>query len=487
MNNIHTIGFINMKLLSFCVVLFLLPKCSQSNYPNSNVITLNEQPLTIIPDTFVSFAIDMALIVGAKWWDDTETFTSGRGGSTTKKLNLKNPQLIKAIRDLSPTLIRIGGTEADHVFYNFENATLPKGFDSLLGPNRIDQLFEFLKDIDSKLIFTINAGHGVRTDGKWKKEQLKALLNYFKLKEYQVPYFEFGNEISAFWAIHGPFKTISSDQYQKDFLLFKDLIKKHDPTSLTLGPASAFWPIIGEPGQFLFGLNDHAMKYKYPDIISWHYYPTQSKRCPFQVRGLDKGDFFDPTYLDEFRDIAKELVSKMKKYKNSSPLWLGETGSAQCGGVKGISDKVESSFWWLDQLGLAAQTGQKQVIRQSIYGGDYAILNSDFSPRSDYWATYFWKKFMGPLVLKVQKKHIDPYLRIYSHRDKSNQTRLLALNLSDQEKTLEIKKYQVADQCYFIKNLESQNQHKEMKCLKKNSSKILVSPKSISFLRLDKS
>ncbi len=474
-----------MKILFFIILSLSLLNCSKTQEPEVNIITISESTTLEIPENFLSFAIDMALIVGAKWWDNEETFSSGRGGTQAQELNLENEDLINKMKVFSPSLIRIGGTEADHVFYKLNNQDTPKHFDSSLSRQRIDQIFKFLRAINSKLIFTVNAGNSVRKNGVWQEEQLKMLLQYLKIKNYNIPYFEFGNEISSFWAIHGPLSTVSSDQYENDFLVFKKLIKDHNPNSLTLGPASAFWPIIGEPGSTFFGLNDHAMKHKYPDIISWHYYPTQSKRCPLQVRNLTKDSFLKPKYLNEFKKISIKLINKMKKYKNSAPMWLGETGSAQCGGVKGVSDKVESSFWWLDQLGLAARTGQKLVIRQSIYGGDYALLNPDFTPRPDYWASYFWKQFMGTKVLMTSKKYQDESLRIYAHKSVKNKKTVLAINLSSKDKTIHLKNQKVKEQCSFVSNLEIKNQQTNLKCSKIQSENIILEKKSIYFLPLE--
>lgn len=57
-----------------------------------------------------------------------------------------------------------------------------------------------------------------------------------------------------------------------------------------------------------------------------------------------------------------------------------ETGSAFGGGAPGLSNSFAGSFLWLDKLGVAARDGVSVVARQSLYGGHYAMLDSNYNP-----------------------------------------------------------------------------------------------------------
>ncbi|MFW5740389.1 MAG: hypothetical protein ACOC1F_08480, partial [Myxococcota bacterium] len=96
-------------------------------------------------------------------------------------------------------------------------------------------------------------------------------------------------------------------------------------------------------------------------------------------------------------------------------VWLGESGNAQCGGEPGVSDTFVGGFWWLDQLGLMAERGQPVVVRQTLSGSNYGIIDEDtLEPNPDYWNSLLWRRLMGTTVLSVSQDE-DPKLRSYAH------------------------------------------------------------------------
>lgn len=64
----------------------------------------------------------------------------------------------------------------------------------------------------------------------------------------------------------------------------------------------------------------------------------------------------------------------------SRHLPAGETGSAYGGGAAGLSDRYVAGFLWLDKLGLTARLGIDVVVRQSLFGGNYGLLDQAVEP-----------------------------------------------------------------------------------------------------------
>jgi hypothetical protein len=119
-------------------------------------------------------------------------------------------------------------------------------------------------------------------------------------------------------------------------------------------------------------------------------------------------------------------------------VWLGETGSAQCGGEPGLSDAYVSGFWWVDQLGVMARRGEPVSIRQSLSGANYGLLDDDtLVPRPDYWNSLLWRRLMGTVVLDAEVTDSDDRVRAYAHCTRSGASgagpgavTLVAINLS---------------------------------------------------------
>ena len=410
---------------SFIFFLFISLNSFALQVEVSDEVIGNTHPL------YLSYAIDTAQIVGGKWWDDN-------GQSNQAPLDLKHPSLVQWTKELGPAFLRIGGSEADKVFIDFkdEYQRPPKNFKSLLKAKQWSDLQTFLKATQHKLFFTINAGPGVRKKGNWQNTEFQKLLDHIEERKDPMPIFELGNEVNAFWIFYGPFKHVFPKQYAKDYVMAREYLRSYSDLPLA-GPSYAIWPILGEPLGFLFGSMRSILK-RTPnmDILSWHFYPTQTKRCGVAVRSSKFKNFLKPKVLDEVQKVAKKLIKWKKKYNPDTEIWMSETGPAQCGGQKGLNDRFINSFWWLDQLGTLAKLEHKVVIRQTLIGSDYGMIRFPKLERTpDYWASMLWKKYMGQKVLKVN--HKNKFLRIYAHCSPIGGTSVLAINLQNQKSLLE--------------------------------------------------
>ena len=416
------------------------------------------EPIAEISERYLSFAIDTAQVVGGKWWDPRAARAeSGSGTVITPRFDFNRAKLDTLTAALAPAYLRIGGSEADKVYYDMRGDTrvggtgaagndapgdLPAGFDSALTRDQWDAANAFVDRNDLRLMFTLNAGPGNRTlAGNWRPENAKELLVYSAKRGYPVDVWELGNELNVFFAVHGAGEQVPVDRYCQDLKRARELIKKYARKSKLAGQGSAYWPVLGEPLAFFFGYFPEYLggAADLLDIITWHYYPQQSRRGRFAVRRAFPSRLLDPANLDEARYWAGEIAACRDRLADGKPIWLGETGNAQFGGEPGVSDVFIGGLWWLDQLGLMARSGQQVVIRHTLTGMDYGLIDEDtLEPRPDYWNSLLWKRLMGERVYAVEKTgENSEKLRMYAHGSASgsgddDSVTVLAINLDHQ-------------------------------------------------------
>jgi heparanase 1 len=168
------------------------------------------------------------------------------------------------------------------------------------------------------------------------------------------------------------------------------------------------------------------------DVITWHYYPQQSVRCPLAVRRAGPEVMLDPANLDDVGAWADQVTAARTQAAPTAEVWLGETGNAQCGGEPGVSDAFAGTFWWIDELGMLARRGLPVVVRQTLSGSNYGLIDdTTLTPNPDYWASLLWRRLMGTRVLAVAT--IDPttHARVYAHCTRGGGgVTLVAINLS---------------------------------------------------------
>jgi heparanase 1 len=206
------------------------------------------------------------------------------------------------------------------------------------------------------------------------------------------------------------------------------------------GTSSAYWPSIGELipmyGPFMELGGGESL-----DVITWHYYPTQSERGGvLRTDPWEQGILLDPADLDIGFQWAEEVIRHRDAHAPELPVWLGESGHAQFGGQPGASDAWEGTFWWLDQLGGLARRNIQVSVRQTLSGSNYGILDDvTLDPRPDYWASVLWRRLMGQRVLDVGRTEASELVRVYAHcsYERPGAITVLAINL-DAENSVRI-------------------------------------------------
>ena len=368
--------------------------------------------LRTIERRYLSFAIDTSAVVGGKWWDPKADGTEmGSGTVHAPIFDFDRPRLDVLTRALAPAFLRIGGSEADKVYYDMKATgerppAPPPGFESVLTGRMWDSVNAFARRTGLDLVMTLNAGPASRqATGQWRADNAQALIAYSHDRGYQIAYWELGNELNLYWFVHGLVQRVAVEQYAEDLARLRQIISPYYPAAKVSGQSAAFWPVLGEPLGLLFGFQSKYARLVggNTDMFGWHYYPQQSRRGPVASRRANPGRLLDPDNLDEVVHWAQRNATLRDAYSPGRPLWLGETGNAQFGGEPGLSDRYLASLWWLDQLGLLAVHDHDVVVRQTLCGLNYQLITDDtLAPLPDYWASLLWKRLMGRKVLSTK-------------------------------------------------------------------------------------
>lgn len=402
----------------------------------SVTLSVDEKPFAKVDDEYLSVAIDSSQLVGGKWWNPDASGAEGGSGSTNAPVfDFNRPQLNVLAAALAPAYLRIGGSEADKIYYDMDHAapaSTPAGYESSLGTAQWDAANAFAQRNGLKLIFTLNAGPSSRgADGVWNSANAESLLKYSAEKGYAVTGWELGNEVNLYWYIYGRDHQVAPAQYAADMAAARTMVKKYFPNSFFAGQGSAYWPILGEPLNYYFGFMPAYLEKAgaLTDIVSWHYYPQQSRRGKIAVRRAFPARLLDPNNLNEVAYWASEVRTLRNQFAKSAATWVSETGNAQFGGEPGISDAYIGGLWWLDQLGLLAKYNTRVVIRQSLTGVNYGLIDdATLQPRPDYWNSLLWKKLMGTDVYKTTLRGDNAdKLRVYVHSIPNQRTGVTVL------------------------------------------------------------
>lgn len=422
----------------FAATIFLAACTSTTDTGEVRVTVDLEQPAAEVDERYLSLAVDTAQVLGGVFWNPV-TGPDEPVEVPVDPFDFDNPRVRALAAALAPSIVRIGGTAADFAYYDLSDDPLdepPEPYTILLTKDRWNEVVEFTRAIGADLVFALNAGPGPRDDLVWQDDQARALLELAAAQQDPVILWELGNEINLYPFTQGG--GVSPEQYAADLQKARTLIEEVTPGIPLAGPSSFFFPIEGELLTFLPSLMPIAGQLL--DVVTWHHYPQQSERCIFFTRPAGPEVMLDPDNLDEVGMLGAQVESLAAEHAPGAQVWLGEIGNSQCGGAPGVSDRFAGTLWWVDLLGLIAKRGQQVVIRQTLTGSDYGLLDDvTFEPYPDYWASLLWKRLMGPTVLDAQVADLRT-VRAWAHC--SNQTEggvaLIVSNLGDEPQSVDL-------------------------------------------------
>ncbi|XP_021769385.1 heparanase-like protein 3 [Chenopodium quinoa] len=421
-----------------CILYFILNRSVESPIKHQTVDVYFNSTAEIArtDDDYICATLD--------WWpsDKCDYDSCSWGETSLLNLDLNDTILSNAVKAFSPLKIRMGGTLQDRLIYqtNEQQPCNPfiKDSSQFLGFSqgclpmaRWDDLNRFFKETGAVVTFGLNAltGRTINPDGStkgaWDPSNAESLIRYTVNKGYSIYGWELGNELSA----RGIGARVTAHQYASDVKILQNLIEKvyvgSETKPLILGPggffdATWFAEFIGKTTKSLQAITHHVYNLGAGDY-----------------NGL-VGNILDPSHLNGEARVFKKLQQDIRNSGTSAVSWVGEAGGAFNSGRNHVTNTFVMSFWYLDQLGLAATYNTKTYCRQTLIGGNYGLLDrSNFVPNPDYYSALLWHRLMGKQVLSTSVSGTSN-LRAYTHCSKQSQgITLLLINL-DAEATLRV-------------------------------------------------
>lgn len=418
----------NKTLLSVCAIAFAIINITLVFFVKHNVkekcfITISNQkhPLTMMSDEYLSVGLDTSQIV------HYET------------VNFSDAKLIELASALSPGYLRLGGTMSDRLIFSKEDVinvtcdhcpiehkhlcasvknhckhNLP--FFIMTG-SKWSEINEFCKAVGVKMLFTMNVL--IRNHNGWNEHNAKELVIYSKHKSYNID-FQLGNEPNSFRHVFNI--SINPEQLAQDFAKLRALLDEHGyKKSLIVGPDTTR-PQPNRPECLQYMVEFLGNGSKYIGARGWHQYYLNGREA-------NLNDFWDINTLNLLNEQIETMTENTRRY-NDIPMWLTETSSAYGGGAPDLSNSYAGSPLWIDKLGLAAKSNIKIVVRQSLIGGNYSLLDKNFEPLPDFWISLLYKKLVGKKVLDIECE-CSIRQRLYAHCTKQS-------NLYKNENTITI-------------------------------------------------
>lgn len=292
---------------------------------------------------------------------------------------------------------------------------------------RWDEVNNFFSKTGVLVTFGLNALYGRHEikrrvwGGDWDSSNANDLIKYTIAKGHHIDSWEFGNELSG----SGIGASVGVVQYGRDLLKLKNMInelyKNFNPKPLLVAPGGFYdkqWynKLLQVSGSLVV------------DAMTHHIYNLGA--------GVDRdlvSRILDPRHLSKISQTFNNLKQTIQTHGPWASAWVGESGGAYNSGGRNISNTFVNSFWYLDQLGMAAKYDTKVYCRQTLIGGNYGLLDTTtFVPNPDYYSALLWHVLMGKEVLAVNT-NASPYLRSYAHCSKGRAgITLLLVNLSNQ-------------------------------------------------------
>jgi len=393
--------------LVFSLAAAIVPAAVNAQEPIQVPVTIDPtQAAGQLDERYIGFSIDTAQLTGVDFWGSPEP------------PDLESPKLRKLVSYLAPSRFRIGGTDADGAYFcpeegdcvpppSYQNGLPDPANDTawFFTHEDIRQIADFAEAVGSKVLFCVNMGPGPRDPetGTWTPDNARELLRYVQSlpNGHLFDIWEAGNEVNIIFHHYNMPKPLTPQLYASDLSTLRALIDEEDPGDLLAAPGCFFVPFPAlRDLNFTTSLLELELARDNIDIVTWHLYATQSERCDPGVSPYpaNKDNLFNETAIAMNREFARYVQTAAEDL----PVMNSESASAQCGGQAGVSDTLLDALWFADWIGIMAQEGSRSIVRQTIVGRDYGLLDpTTYDPRPSFLAYVMFRRTVEGYRLKT--------------------------------------------------------------------------------------
>ncbi|XP_015439396.1 PREDICTED: heparanase-like [Dufourea novaeangliae] len=391
-----------LLVLGFCMIFVILlawnfnNTINQTNNIHVYYLKVQRLPLNVVSKRFLSFGLDTSLL------------------RDMKNLPIENEKFITLARHLAPAYVRIGGTSSDCLFFN---QTMQISTEKQISPVDgqdignftitdvdFENLYNFAMKSKLRMIFDLNVL--IRdANNFWNNTNAKSIILFAKEKHMKLDW-QLGNEPNSFHHVFS--RNVSATQLANDYYQLKLLLNQIGYNwSILVGPEVNHVGDANHKGEHYaetFLKNDKDSV----NYLTWHQYYLNGREA--QVT-----DFINVSTFNYLPMQIRSMNEAIKSSGKNIPMWLSETSTAYGGGAPELSNRFVAGFLWLDKLGYSASAGLNVVTRQSLFGGNYAMVGPDLMPNPDWWLSIVYKHFVSEKVLKLISLNNFDCVRLYAH------------------------------------------------------------------------
>ncbi|XP_012257600.2 heparanase-like [Athalia rosae] len=397
--NANARSMVSTVVVGLCIGLLVLSlwSMSQRHIGYALIFSLDtRQSLTARTSTrFLSYGLDTSLL------------------RDMPNLPINDKRFINLARHLSPAYVRVGGTAADCLVFNQTLSPTPeKVFDPVTRSDITNftitdkdflAIYNFAEQSGARMIFDLNVLLR-QPNGYWDYSNAEQIITFAKGHNLEIDW-QLGNEPNSFYHVFE--RNVTATQLATDYITLRGLLDKSGyESSDIIGPEVNHIADEKHAGE---RYASEFLEYGGSSVtyVSWHQYYLNGREAKVE-------DFVDPAVLNVLPIQIKSVADVIDRSGKDVYMWISETSSAYGGGAPELSDRFVAGFLWLDKLGYSARAGVNVVTRQSLFGGNYAMVSPNLTPNPDWWVSVFYKQFVSEKVLKFGEPS-DGRVRFYLH------------------------------------------------------------------------